>query len=381
MTQKPKILVFAHEPYLNGASHSLLSILVGLQAHYEFKVIVPDYGLMTAELEKKTIAFEVINLPRCAYFNWVSIVDHLKKTIHYYKTKRSFEKQLEVVVHQFQPDLVYTNTSVMEFGYAIAKKYRLPHIWHVREYSDKFFNIEYLPSKKNIVNKMKNSAGCIFTTHILKEHWYGTAKVNAEVVYNGVLHKTEEVTSIQKQTANFTIAVVGNVIAPKNQVLALEIFNVCYKKNNKLRLQFYGAYGNAYYRQLLDYINRHSLNDVVQFLGYVPNTQIYHEIDLLLSCSENEAFGRTIIEAMSKKIPVLSKNIGGPSEILKEIRDYTLFNTLEEAVVKIHKLANDNIYYADASRKGYELASSNFTEAQYVSKIDSIFKAVLHDQN
>ena len=94
MIKKPKILVLAHEQYLNGASHSLITILDGLKSMYDFLVVVPDTGLMVDELKRININYEILNLPRCAYFNYLSFKVHLKKTITYYRLKRIFEKRL-----------------------------------------------------------------------------------------------------------------------------------------------------------------------------------------------------------------------------------------------------------------------------------------------
>jgi L-malate glycosyltransferase len=379
MIKKPKILVFAHEQYLNGASHSLLAILEGLQASYEFRVIVPDKGMMVDELIKIGIPYQIMYLPRCGYFNWVSPFDHLKKAIRYIKNSAKYEKQLLLLAREFAPDVVYTNTSVLSFGYDLSRKINKPHIWHIREYGNKDFKIEYLPSNFFITKKIKKSSISIFTTNLLRKHWLGIAKNNSEVVYNGVTASNEGIINDCKSGKEFTIAVVGNIIKPKNQEFALKIFKELYQENKKLQLKFYGSYSGDYYIKMMKYIKKHNLNDVVCFVGYVSNDKIYNEIDLLLSCSENEAFGRTIIEAMSNGIPVLSKNIGGPSEILNKIKGLTLYDSFEEAIFKLNKLITDSKFYNESSLKGYNLAKTNFSKQSYLNNMDEIFKNTLHE--
>ena len=155
MIEKPKILVLAHEQYLNGASHSLIAILEGLKSMYEFLVIVPDRGMMLDELNRIGVNYEILNLPRCGYFNYSSFKNHLIQTINYYRNKRILEKKVFFIAQNFLPDLVYTNTSVLSLGYDLSRKIKKPHIWHIREYGDKDFNLSYIPLKNEIVKKIK----------------------------------------------------------------------------------------------------------------------------------------------------------------------------------------------------------------------------------
>lgn len=385
MTQKPKILVFAHEQYLNGASHSLLTVLEGLKSIYEFRVIVPDYGMMVDELIKIDIQYQIINLPRCGYFNWVSSFDHLKKTIRYLKNKPKYDKQLLFIAKEFIPDIVYTNTSVISFGNDLSIKINKPHIWHIREYGDIDFKIQYLPSKNIIIKKIKKSHTAIFTTYLLKKHWFGTNAnananaYNANVIYNGVLEsKTNNLREIKNKRI-ILIGVVGMILNIKGQEFALKVFNECYKNNSTIRLHFYGDIANdEFYQELKNYVQLNQLTDVVHFLGYVRNNIIYEEIDVLMSCSTNEAFGRTLIEAMSENIPVLARNVGGPSEILRENDYFSLYNNQEEAICKLNKLIVNSDFYFESAKKGYNLAKTNFSRQSYLNNMDQIFKKALN---
>lgn len=381
MIQKPKILVFAHEQYLNGASHSLLTVLEGLRYKYEFMVVVPDNGMMVDELIKIDISYQIMKLPRCGYFNWVSIFDHLKKTIRYLKNREKCEKQLHLIVKKFIPDIVYTNTSVISFGYDLSKKINKPHIWHIREYGDIDFEIQYLPTKNSVIKKIKKSHTAIFTTYLLKQHWFGSNANthNSNVVYNGVLeNKTNNLREINNKSI-IIIGVVGMILNLKGQEFALKVFNECYKINSTIRLHFYGDNANdEFYQELKNYVHINQLTDVVHFLGYVRNNFIYEEIDVLMSCSTNEAFGRTLIEAMSENIPVLARNIGGPSEILGENFYFSLYNNQEEAICKLNKLIVKSDFYFESIKKGYHLAKTNFSRQSYIDNMDLIFNKALN---
>jgi len=377
MIKKQRILVLAHEQYLNGASHSLIAILDGLKSKYDFLVIVPANGLMVDELNRIGINYRLLNLPRCGYFNYTSFQNHLKRTVNYYRSKRVLTKRLFLIAKDFDPDLVYTNTSVLSVGYDLSKKIKKPHVWHIREYGDKDFNISYIPSRNTIINKIKNSTVSIFTTHLLREHWFGSRKINSEVIYNGVLeHNIDYVKEKNKDI--ITIGIVGVIMTAKNQDFALHVFKECFKKNKSVRLNIYGAISNHdYYLKMKEIIEANKLTDCVNFLGYVPNKEIYKEIDVLMSCAQDEAFGRTLIEAMSYKIPVLAKNSGGPSEILNDNYELSLYNTLDEAIIKMNNLLNDSSLYKKSSEEGYKLAIDYFSKSAYINNVASVFNKVL----
>ncbi len=376
MERKPKILIFAHEQYLNGASLSLLSILKALKYKYHFLVILPGDGPMVYELEKLRIDYQLKSLPRCAYFNWVSVSDHLKRVILYYKNKYRWKESLLLLSSKFEPDIVYTNTSVVSLGYDLANKINKPHLWHIREYGKKDFKLEYLPSKKEIINKIKKSHISIFTTNLLKVEWLGENKFNSKVIYNGVSLKNK---SKIRNRNEFVIGVVGNIMESKNQELALKIFRKCFKYNENLRLNLYGKHVESYYTKLVKFIEENGLIEVVSFMGYVPNSNIYNNIDLLMSCADSEGFGRTLIEAMSNKVPVLSRKSGGPVEILNEISEYSLFGTLEEAVVLINKLVYDKNFYSKSSEAGFNLVNIKYSLKSYINSMDLVFESTYLD--
>jgi len=379
MINKPRILVLAHEQYLNGASHSLIAILEELKAVYEFLVIVPGNGMMVDELNRIGVNYQILNLPRCGYFNYSSLQNHLKRTISYYRSKRVFDKKMLLIAQKFLPDLVYTNTSVLSFGYDLSKKIKKPHVWHIREYGDRDFNISYMPSRKVIIDKIKKSNVSIFTTNLLKKHWLGKKRINSEIIYNGVLEYKTVPFKVKRSNIT-TIGIVGVIMSIKKQDFAIKIFEECYEKNNNLRLNIYGAISDHnYYLSLLNNIKSNELSNVVTFLGYKSTTEIYNEIDILISCSKDEAFGRTLIEAMSYKIPVLAKNSSGPSEILNENYEFSLYNNADEAIVKMNKLINDPDFYKKSSDDGYKLAMKCFSKENYLQNISSVFNKIINE--
>jgi glycosyltransferase involved in cell wall biosynthesis len=67
------------------------------------------------------------------------------------------------------------------------------------------------------------------------------------------------------------------------------------------------------------------LNDKVKFIGWVKDkNKFYNDIDIFCLPSLSEPFGIVLLEAMSKKKPIVATNIEGPAEILEDGKDAVL---------------------------------------------------------
>ena len=55
----------------------------------------------------------------------------------------------------------------------------------------------------------------------------------------------------------------------------------------------------------------------LHWMGWMPDVApLLRRTDVLISCSDQEAFGRSIVEAMSWRVPVVATRAGGPQEIV-----------------------------------------------------------------
>lgn len=93
-------------------------------------------------------------------------------------------------------------------------------------------------------------------------------------------------------------------------------------------------------------------------------------------CSDNEAMGRTTIEAFWNGCPVLGRNTGGTPELVKDNETGYLFNTVEELASLMGKVAKtDNLQIIENARR---FAMQNFTEEEYGKKIEAIYQIVMN---
>ena len=331
---------------------------------------------MQKALETHKITFEILNITRCGYFNYISLINHIKVTLYFHRSNYNYLKQVLRISEIFQPDIIYTNTSVIDIGYKLSKIIKTSHVWHIREYGDKDFNISYIPFRKSIIKKIKKSKKSIFTTNLLKDHWLGKNSINAKIVHNGFDRLVRNPTSKKLNKKQIKIGIVGYFIKSKGQIESLEILKRLLKENLKVQLYFYGEYdtNSEYYKEIVKIISNNNLTDNVFFCGYKKQDEIYNNIDFLLNCSNFEAFGRTIIEAMSYGIPVISKNTGGPKEIITHSQDGFLYNNIAEAQTYIMQCVNNDLYYNTISLNAQEKVEKQFSIKRYINNMKEIFE-------
>jgi glycosyltransferase involved in cell wall biosynthesis len=117
------------------------------------------------------------------------------------------------------------------------------------------------------------------------------------------------------------IAVIGRITSTKNLDLFLEVLNRLKDKGYTFRVRIVGStmrhkdivYLNSLKKQIEDY----ELQDRITFMGKVSYDhirQIYEEVDIVVSLNEFHYLEKTILEAMSMNVKVLTLN-----DIFKDI--------------------------------------------------------------
>lgn len=152
-------------------------------------------------------------------------------------------------------------------------------------------------------------------------------------IYNGIdvekLKNYSHNKNIQDKSPNFLIGNVGRFTYQKNQELLLNIFSKLIKKFPQLRLQIIGE--GELENDLLKQINELQLNDFVEVIPYQKNIYDYiAKFDLMVMTSRFEGIPLVILEAMGIGTPVLSSDVGGINEIIKDNETGSLVRSFNE---------------------------------------------------
>ncbi|WP_319410106.1 glycosyltransferase family 4 protein [uncultured Desulfosarcina sp.] len=132
----------------------------------------------------------------------------------------------------------------------------------------------------------------------------------------------------------------------------IKAFNFLHKNyESDIFLTITGSGDQEYVTYLKALITKFNLMKIVRFqekLSYQKLKDVYTQHDLLIVSSiYREPFGLILIEAMSRGIPVIASNIGGPSEIIKDQITGLLYapNDPKDLARKIQHLLTDHALY------------------------------------
>jgi glycosyltransferase involved in cell wall biosynthesis len=377
-----KILFITHYQDLYGANKSLLNLLMCLKdRNYDIKVLCPSKGEMTQYLNQSQIS-NISGYPYNGweYKDWKDVVKFpyrfLRSIATLYKLKNSLK--------DFDPDLIYSNSSVIWIGKAIARMLKKAHVWHVREFGLKDYGLRMVGGKP-LTNLLMNKSEAIISISkaIDKEV---LPEVNPKIkhqIYDGVIRTNEIAKKPKKRRDNskFTFCMAGLLISTKGYEDAIYAMKGISQKypNTQLLIAGEGMVGEFYEESLHVLAKSLNLQNHVKFLGYVSNIRkLYSDADCLLMCSEAEGLGRVTVEAMAQGVPVIGKDCGGTSEIITEpYNGYLYLDGVEDLQNQMDKMIRSRNYEA-MSAGAIQTVRNNFSIENYTDLMERILKEVVN---
>lgn len=147
------------------------------------------------------------------------------------------------------------------------------------------------------------------------------------------------------------------------------------KQNCKLVIVGEGPYRREIERKIVEL----GLEQSVTLQGYSEN--VFSDIvnyDVLISPSQNETFGRVLIEAMSMKVPVIATNVGAIPEIVEHEKTGLLieYGNNGEFVNAIIRLQNDNLLRENLITNAYFAVTEKYNEKKYIAAIETMYNSL-----
>jgi len=270
------------------------------------------------------------------------------------------------IIRQEKPDIVHTHTAKAGFAGRIAAKIcGVKDIYHT--FHGHVFHGYFSKKKTNLFIKIEQFLASLSTKIIaiseeqkkdlIKYKICKESKI--EVIPLGFdLNPFRAITRKQRPKKN--IGIVGRLVPIKNHALFLEIahglpdFNFIIigdgELKNELQLQ---------------------ASKNVRFSGFTNNmADVYTNLDLLLLTSINEGTPVAVIEAIASGIPVLSTDVGGVKDIIKDISSCKVLpaNALEF-------IRNIPIYIdIEVTETERDIISKRYSVERLVSDIKNLYR-------
>lgn len=384
-TPNLRITFITHYTELYGANLSLLNLIDGL-AKYGAKahVIAPDPGDLLGALATRGVPAE-----RLPFEWWVSTHrsaesagTRLRKNVHHL---RAITKQMV----RWNTDLVYSNSSVFAIGALAAAELGLPHVWHLREFGRRDYDLWPDAGLRLSRLAFASADATIVVSHALKRVLLGkTDRSNTHVIYNGVApeavfdERRRAADAVRDRVQPFTFVLVGRFRESKGQAVAIRAFARLAAKYPNVRLLLVGGAGGTgdqgYFEQCRALVNQLGVADCVEFWGYITDPErAFLAADVALMCSRNEAMGRVTVEAMSACRPVIGYDSGGTSELIDPDRTGLLYRGgAEELAECMARYVTSPELAWQHGAAGWHVARTRHSTETYAAQIHEVLKRV-----
>ncbi|MDH3599175.1 MAG: glycosyltransferase family 4 protein [Candidatus Tectomicrobia bacterium] len=378
-----KVLFVQYEANMWGTSKSLLTIIDGLLAQgHTAAVCLAQPGSLQDELCRRDVSVEVV-----PQYPWLI-------SVHTPAWRRATACLKHALVtpscraldfcRGFLPDLIHTNTIKTTLGAWLARRTRVPHIWHVRSYPSGRHSLNMSLTWGNRLSQRymwSRSDHRVFISDSLRRHFRNALDdPQSSVIYNGVCSVDDiAATCAPPETHGFRLLFVGRIDAFKDPFIAVQAIAALKRHGLHGSLRIVGTGAEDMLARLTSCIKEYDVSDRVDFVGYLNDPfQALREADVLVMPSRYDAFGRVIAEAMAAgTVPIVADSPVN-HELICHGTDGLIFSphTPEALAQQILHLVQDREQYRKLAMNAIQKARSQFTTERYVAYLLNLYEAV-----
>lgn len=358
------IAVSNHASLLGGGEYSFIDLLARLKRRWDIQAVLPDHGAMGSRLEEESIKSLVLPLPPIRPWLAFNILRTLLGFIS--------------ICNKFHPNFLYANGSRAAFYTGIVGRLLgLPIIWHCRiTNSDPY--LDWLLTRL--------SDRIIANSHATAKRFGSRLAEKVAVIYNGI-----DLQWLNEATVSATpfiepdwkiILMVARISKSKRHNLAIAAFKKVARAVPDTHLICIGEKDSNdldWWNELQKKSNQSSFPSRVHWIGHVADVRPwYRAAHVLLFPSENEAFGRVLVEAMGSGLPVVANRSGGVPEIVRNDQDGILVpsGSVNEMADAIKRILIDKTLAARLSEAG-RLRADTFSIENHVTHMFRVFEETI----
>jgi L-malate glycosyltransferase len=384
-----RVLYVNHTAEVSGGERSLLSLLGALPAS-----VAP---LMASPRGPLQAAVEDLGVPTTTI---VGTAGSLR--LHPLHTPRTVAElsvaalQVRRVARRHRADLVHANSIRGGIGLGLARLSGAATVVHVRD---------CLPPGPLTTVTMRLIAATATTVIANSEYTARSVRAAArgarvEVIHNPVDLARWDPARIDRAQARarlgkagereLLLGVVAQLSPWKGQDTAVEALRLLCQEGVDAHLLLIGSAkfvarstrfdNESYVADLRARVAQAGLQDRVSWLGEREDVpELVRALDILLLPSEEEPFGRALIEAMALGVPVLATNVGGPPEIVQDGREGYLLAPGQPAAWAraVRRIADSADRGREMGEAGRRTVARAFTAEQHVAAVLAVYERAL----
>lgn len=358
---------------VGGAQESMKVIMQGLKNKYNFKIVTPK--------NNRKYDFDVIELKE---YNNLTLRG--KKIIDIIKIIKNLDTIIKTnninIIHVQMPStmlligimkafkLINSNIKIIYTDRGVLNKYKKKTYYGIKVFSTLFLKIVLTTNSnkklyQDMININKNKLDVIYNTagEIFEKYEDEKRIVNREKLKFSVKDKVVMFAGRFSKEKNWTLAldIVKELPNDAKVIIALGSNKT---PDNILRCK-------EFIETLEYYVGKENIRSYIDIsLNEINN--LYYASDIFILTSSTESFGRTAIEAMSRKNVVYGTNIDGLKEVIgfKE----NLYTTKEEIILKINQIINNEQKLNEEKCKFYDRFNDTFTLEKNLKSYDYLYQ-------
>ena len=368
------VLFVMSDALLYGSSKSMLDLAIFLSNNNVcVKFLLPSHGPLAEELKKSKVEYKIYK-----YAGWVNPIgckmDKIKFPLKWlYNQVRLFHIGKWIKENDFQ--IIHSANSTVYFGALIARKFNIKHVWHLREFLEEDYGIEF-SGKRYARRLLREADELICISKVVYEKFYSMVNCQMNLVYNGV--KKGHYDSDRFKANKISIVMIGSLIETKGQGQAIEAAKLLVDKGYEIELNIIGDGPDEV--KLKQRVEVAHLTGTVLFHGFSNDVCNFRKkADIALVCSHQEAFGRVTAEAMMAGNLVIGANSGGTAELVTDEKTGLLYTPgrYKDLAEKIEWAINHPKLSRTIIENARKEAVSKFEYERYAKDVLHIYRKLI----
>jgi len=174
------------------------------------------------------------------------------------------------------------------------------------------------------------------------------------------------------------VGIVGRLVPIKNHEMFFNVASELLKDSTIPKIKFVVIGDGERAGYLKDYVAKKGLENAVIFCSWINDIEkAYADLDIVALTSLNEGTPVSLIEAMASGRPVISTDVGGVRDIVREGYNGLLVKSedVKEFSDKLKSLINDREKRTELGANGRSFASGTYNKERLVGDIEDLYKS------
>lgn len=382
-----KVLYFMNHADQGGAALALYDLIIEIKKNSEIVPVVITGKNNHLNQMLSDIGIENYSAPFKNFISSSKSPEWLFKfllKIRYQAGQYIALRKIEKMIDFSTVDIIHSNLNRIDIGAILAQKYKIPHIWHIREHADGR-DFKVVSIKRNPIKYMNSfDSKYVYISQSVKNVWEkrGLKTYRASVIYDGVRAELYQSRCSAKSDKLRMIFLGGYAKSKGQEDLIDALKNLSQELKKQFEIDFYGNGAEAYIKYLKIKIDQNGLSDVMKLHSYQQDIwKKISQYDVGLTCSHVEGFGRVTVEYMMAGLCPIASNGGASPEIIDDKKTGILYEVLNKDALR--KAVIWAIHNQDAVHKFGENAKKsarlNFSMEKHASEIKKLYYEVAKD--